>query len=122
MANIHSPTKDLTSADGSVALLADGDACRSLCEALMATKRFRKVIPLDVSDRRTDVLLECEPKQLSRPSDDKPATFDYQAGFEEERKNPAHAAVLEKAGVTVREIGYSSPRLVLRDVRSAAKK
>ena len=107
MANIHSPTKDLTAADGSVALLADGDACRSLCQALMATKRYRKVIPLDVSDRRTDVLLECEPKQVQQPGDEKLTMFDYQAVFEEERKNPAHAAVLEKAGVTAREIGHS---------------
>lgn len=122
MANKTSPTKDLTAADGSVALLADGDACRSLCEALLATKRFRKVIPLDVSDRRSDVLLECAPVQTAAPVDGKPATFDYQAGFEEERKSPAHVAVLEKAGLTVREVGYSSPRLVLRDVRSPAKK
>lgn len=120
MANKNTDPKHLVAADGSKPLLADSDQAASLVNALLALGVYRKAIVLDISDRRTDVLLECASVMVPG-TDGAATTADYQTRFEAERANLSAAPVVEKAGLTFREVALSSPRLVLRDVRAAVK-
>lgn len=97
----------------SVALACDGQAMRDLRGLLQAHPSVAAdgTLAMDVSDRRTDLLVTL--KVLRRAD----GSLDT-SGFDSGDSFAFALDALAKMGLTVRDIGTSHPRFVLRDVRA----
>lgn len=123
MANKTSDPKKRAAADGTLAFLCQSTEAEALIKALLDLGVYSAALLQDISDSRTDLLLTCKPEPAAKQPANAPApVLDYQAVYERERAAPSALAVLQKEGITYEAIGFSSPRLVIRNLRLPAAK